>query len=356
MAHCDADDRDTWIRVGMALKNGLGERGQRLWHIYSRQSSKYRERDAVMAWTSFQVNGGINFGTIFHYAKQGGWQPSRNYQSIRPQPQPLHAEPSVESEQTREARWDAAANHAQNEWARAMYVNSDYLRRKGLTYSEYIKGAGSTEVGMKAPMKDGMIVAPMFCMNSGKMMAVQLINDQTGRKLFYPKGCRTSNTAFVINIGERYPKAIWLCEGYATGLTIHRALIALGRGRDQVACCFSANNIKNVARSLRSNVDYERADIFVCADHDCWRCRKCGLEVLNTGEVEQHLMNGSHLAGEVDHRWMCEGSFAPAAGEKVALEIGLRWVMPRDYGDFNDLLLSDGLEAVKDSLFDLVSI
>lgn len=52
----------------------------------------------------------------------------------------------------------------------------------------------------------------------------------------------------------------WLCEGYATGLSLRAALKGLGRS-DTVLVCFSAANIVKVAKDVRGRC-------YVAADHD----------------------------------------------------------------------------------------
>jgi len=45
-----ADDRDLWLRIGMAVKAGLGDEGFALWDAWSRQSPRYDEADARRTW------------------------------------------------------------------------------------------------------------------------------------------------------------------------------------------------------------------------------------------------------------------------------------------------------------------
>ena len=70
----DAEERDTWLQIGMALKAHIGESGRSLWDSWSGQSKKYNDRDQDKTWRSFHRNG-IGIGTLFHHAKQSGWKP-----------------------------------------------------------------------------------------------------------------------------------------------------------------------------------------------------------------------------------------------------------------------------------------
>ena len=70
--HINADDRDAWCQIGMALKDYYGDSGRPLWDSWSRRSGKFNERDQDKTWRSFRRNG-IGIGTLFHHAKQAGW-------------------------------------------------------------------------------------------------------------------------------------------------------------------------------------------------------------------------------------------------------------------------------------------
>lgn len=70
----DADDRENWIKVGMALKNQLGDDALPMWLQWSKSSSKFDDGDAITTWDGFKlVTGGVKLGTIFHLAQSGGW-------------------------------------------------------------------------------------------------------------------------------------------------------------------------------------------------------------------------------------------------------------------------------------------
>jgi AAA domain/Primase C terminal 2 (PriCT-2)/RepB DNA-primase N-terminal domain len=77
LSFIDPDPRYLWRNVGMALKEHLGEAGRSLWDEWSRGCrSKFNERRQDSAWRSFRRHD-IRIGTLFHHAKQGGWQTQR---------------------------------------------------------------------------------------------------------------------------------------------------------------------------------------------------------------------------------------------------------------------------------------
>jgi hypothetical protein len=73
LQYVNADDRSVWLECGMAIKAHLGDGGRPLWDDWSRQSAKFDQRDQDTTWRGFRRNG-IAIGTLFHHAKQAGWQ------------------------------------------------------------------------------------------------------------------------------------------------------------------------------------------------------------------------------------------------------------------------------------------
>lgn len=68
-------DRDTWWRVGAALKHELGEeRGFEIWDNWSSSApDKYDSRTSRAQWRSFEDKG-ITGGSILQFARQHGWR------------------------------------------------------------------------------------------------------------------------------------------------------------------------------------------------------------------------------------------------------------------------------------------
>jgi putative DNA primase/helicase len=78
LAYVDAEDYQTWIDIGHALKHAFGEAGFSLWDRWSQKSAKYPgATQAAKKWASFNPNGSLTLGTVFELAKRGGYQPPR---------------------------------------------------------------------------------------------------------------------------------------------------------------------------------------------------------------------------------------------------------------------------------------
>lgn len=74
LAVIPADDRDTWWKVGAAIKNEWGDDGFDIWDEWSRtDAAKYKAQDQQRQWRSFKEDQ-ITLGTIVHFAKENGWR------------------------------------------------------------------------------------------------------------------------------------------------------------------------------------------------------------------------------------------------------------------------------------------
>jgi putative DNA primase/helicase len=142
---------------------------------------------------------------------------------------------------------------------------------------------------------DGRLVVPMRDVRDYRRInSVQWI-DGSGAKLFLPGGA-AKGSVMMVGAGAEY----WLCEGYATGLSIRAALEKLHR-QARVVVCFSAGNLVHVAGQTQGRR-------YVIADND-----KSG------------------------------------TGERSAVATGLLWAMPPHVGmDANDFHQVHGVKALVD--------
>lgn len=70
LAVIPADDRNTWLRVGMALNSwDPSEAGFPVWDHWSRKSSKHDPETQRSTWAGFKPGGGVTLGTLYHLAK-----------------------------------------------------------------------------------------------------------------------------------------------------------------------------------------------------------------------------------------------------------------------------------------------
>lgn len=140
------------------------------------------------------------------------------------------------------------------------------------------------------------------------LTSVQLIWEDRSKKFLF--GGETAGACHRIASGV----FTWLCEGYATGLSVRMALKGLNI-RATVLCCFSASNVAAVARGIQGRA-------FIAADND--------------KPLKQF-------------DWLGTGEF-------YAKQTGLPYGMPTVVGtDFNDMHQQESIFAVQRVLTSVMS-
>ena len=75
------DDYDIWITIGQSL-HSVDDTLLDAWDEWSKQSEKYKEGECHRRWLSFSKGGGRGIGSLFHLAKENGWQPDQGYKGL----------------------------------------------------------------------------------------------------------------------------------------------------------------------------------------------------------------------------------------------------------------------------------
>ena len=318
LAFISPEERGVWIQVGMALHSEYGSEAYPDWRDWSAQSRKFNESDARSAWRSFKVGGGITMGTLWELAQQGGYVPRGGESRLTPEEiadreierAARRQQLEREAEAARQRAVRAAAEAQQMlERAGAPEVGHPYLVRKGLPE-------------VSAHILDGKLLLPMRNVWNGQVQAVQTI-EEDGRKKFQPWGCSVKESVFHAGGYRRNAEgvsAIWICEGYASALSVYLALQRMYRipppgvrgKRDKVLVAYSAHAIKS--ESIRRWIAREGVPGYVIADNDASR-----------------------------------------TGQKVALETEYDYWMPPEVGmDANDCHVQWGLDWLADALGDFL--
>jgi len=147
------DDRELWLRVGMALQSEFpGEEGFALFDAWSQGSDRYDARAVRDTWRSFKP-GKVTLGTLWHEAKARGYRPPKPSAPRASREAPRPAVPDIEHAAADEARQrghEAAARRAVELWAKASKAPAaPYLAFKG------IKSMGARTLA------DGALLVPM---------------------------------------------------------------------------------------------------------------------------------------------------------------------------------------------------
>lgn len=267
LSYIDAGcERETWVRMAMAVKSELGDGGFTVWNDWSRQSDKYNSKDARDTWKSVKRHGGIGIGTLIGEAQLFGFSLNDNERTpisaeeIQARKQRREEEERKE-QQLRAERMAQAAAQANTIWESATELEGDehpYLKRK------LVKSFG-LRIG-RFRNQDGALLVPIRNID-GQITSLQAIfqneNPQLGRDRDYLPGGQKRGCFHVIgNKPTGANPVIVICEGYSTGASIH---IATGYC---VVVAFDAGNVPTVAKLMRQQ--FGRATIVVAADNDQW--------------------------------------------------------------------------------------
>lgn len=240
LAHLPADDRELWVKAGMAIKSELGEAGFDVWATWSKQADSYREADARQVWRSIKPGGGVTVGTLFHEAKAYGWRGGyeRDARTVR-------------TPHKAQTQGNLKGNPATAVWERCKPAAAHpYIDAKqGLAEGLRVVPDGDPLTIAGHPVA-GWLAVPAYA-PGGDLQSVQFIPPPgQGKKLNMP-GASMAGASFtvgtvtpggVVYVVEGIGQA-WACWK-ATG---HAAVVAFGWG-----------NVARVAANLRQQDDAAR--------------------------------------------------------------------------------------------------
>ena len=213
------------------------------------------------------------------------------------------AERLREAEAERRAAYDAAASRCKGMWDRFADV----------TDAPYLEAKGVEAFGLK---QDGLnLIIPVRNVD-GEMRGFQAIAPD-GQKAF-ARGIEKKGNFHLIGGEDRDLShgEILICEGYATGASLHMATDM------PVAVAFDAGNLRSVAEAIRER--HPNAAIIICADNDHTRENNVGVEKAKEA--------------------------AQAVGGIAVIPEFSREEKTRGLTDFNDLHRSRGLSAVREQV------
>lgn len=319
LSYVDAScDREMWVRMAMAVKSELGDGGFSVWNEWSRQSEKYQSKDARDTWKSVNRHGGIGIGTLIGEAQQFGFSLNDNertplsHEEIEARKKKREAEERAEAERKAKSRAEAAQKAA-DIWESASEIDGDdhpYLKRKGVQ-----------SFGLRLGVWKGQantLLVPVRNID-GQLTSLQAIFSQRSElngkdKDFIFGGQMRGCFHLIGNKPTGANPIIIVCEGYATGASIH---MSTGYA---VAVAYHDGNLRNVASHMRQA--YGRATIIVAADNDAWTDGNPGV----------------HYARQA------------ATSTGSLLVVPKFSVLSDEPTDFNDLHALDGLNAVRQQI------
>jgi phage/plasmid primase-like uncharacterized protein len=321
----DASDRETWLRMGMAIKSELADAGFDLWEAWSLQAESFNTKDARDVWKSIRAGGKVTIGTLFYEAKANGWRDDGMHQ--KPTPEELAERRRIaaeraakeEAEIARERAATASRAAAILQAATEAKADHPYLERKRVspvaTLREIDAGATAAILGY-APKSSGerltgrLLVVPV---NQGDSLSTLELIDGGGRKAALAgRGSKVGGYWATESLPDDDGTGLTLLigEGVATVLSASAAT-----GHPAIAA-LSAGNLPAVAKAMRER--YPAAALVILADL-----------VKATGQPDFHASEAARaVSGQL--------AIPDFGGER-----------PDGATDFNDLAALRGMEAVK---------
>lgn len=155
--------------------------------------------------------------------------------------------------------------------------------------------------------------------------------DAEGNKLFLKGGMKRG---CYFKIGGAPVDRVIVVEGYATGASVHMAQGC------PVAVAFDAGNLDPVCQALRAKLG-DAIKVEIWADNDNEQtCRDCGAKF----DVNQHP--GFCPECGCEHKRRNTGM---VMASKAAEAIGATVVAPEDGGDWNDVAVNQGMDAIREA-------
>lgn len=297
LTHIPADDRETWVSIGNAVKTEYGDDGFMAWDEWSQGANSYKASDAKSVWRSL-TPGHVRLGTIIKLASDAGWKRERREMSAEDKRR-LKAEAeerrrkaaeAVERDQAKLARMQGivadacervlalhltdtgtagyldakgVGGHGVLFPKRSVLVSIDSLRERADVWVGHEVREWFQQLPKPRPdhlhmfhIKTGSLVLPLRDVQ-GRLWAFQTIL-ANGTKLFPKFGRKAGNWQMISPRPE--PEVVAIAEGYATGASIHEAM------GWPVAVALDAGNLGKVATLLR--LLHPGARLVICGDDD----------------------------------------------------------------------------------------
>jgi len=178
LSYISSDDRDTWVRTGMALKSTGSVSAYGLWNEWSQTSSKYKADDMEKRWAGLKP-ADITIASLFHEAKKYGWMTTytkKEVQVIPPSQDTQEYNPNLPT--------DEEIEKIQIAYKKQPFPD-DLLHPPGLV----------GEI-MQHILERAIIPQPIFAL-SAALCAVATL---AGRKYQSPSGIRTN--IYCLNVGD----------------------------------------------------------------------------------------------------------------------------------------------------------
>jgi hypothetical protein len=258
LSYIPADDRDTWISMGMALKDEFGDEAFELWDQWSRTADSYSPSDARAQWRSLKRGRGITIRTLFYEAKRCGWREEGSHRHQGPW--------AIAPSDDREANAQRARAHGSAILSASLPLLSEhpYLKSHGVGPIDCLRQIDAAEVASitgyepKArgePLVGRLIVVPLE--NAHGFVGIELIDEEGRKAVLY--GTQAKGAFWTpLPLPDDEPGRVLIGEGMATMLSAYAATNA-----PCIAARF-AGNLPAIAAFVRER--FPHAEIVVLGE------------------------------------------------------------------------------------------
>ena len=248
MLNCiPAEDREVWLRVGMALKSEYGDAALSLYNDWSSTAHNYKESSVNEVWRSFNGQG-VTIGTLVHLASQhgfGGTTPQTK-QPIKAKPQP--------SSTSRYAKEIWLASNRDDE----LVASHPYAIKKGIDGAGgAARGKASSNLPTGIGINADCLIVPIRSIETDKIQGVQCINEQGVKQTFG----KVSGGALLLGNTLKKDSPWYICEGWASAYST-----VFHHGKTVAACAFGKSQLKTAAENIARI--YEPEEIIILREVD----------------------------------------------------------------------------------------
>jgi putative DNA primase/helicase len=257
-----ASDRDTWLKVLMALKSEFGDDAYSIADTWSQGADNYNAKDFQSVWKSLNGNG-VKINTVFYLAKQSGWN-SREPGTL-PTPKARRAPSPQKSNTANYAielwlaanRWMLADNWLDHPSPDVSVMAHPYAVAKGIESAGGV-GRGKASGKLIGKQSDCLIV-PIRNIQSNKVQGVQCISTDGVKQSF------GSVSGGALILGNTLDKSlIWyVCEGWASA---YSTVFHHQNGKGVCACSFGKSNLDKTAKIIAKN--HKPEEIIILREDD----------------------------------------------------------------------------------------
>jgi len=324
----DASDRETWLRMGMAIKSELTDTGFDVWEGWSLQADSFNTKDARDVWKSIRAGGKVTIGTLFYEAKANGWRDDGAYQ--KPTPEELTERRRIaaeraakeEAEITRERDDTAKKAAAILKAATEAKADHPYLSRKRVspvaTLREIDAGAAAAILGYAPNCRGDQLAGRLLVVpvKQGEgISTLELIDGNKRKAALAGRGSKVGGywASERLSDGDGAGLTLLIGEGVATVLSAREAT-----GHPAIAA-LSSGNLPAVAKAMRER--YPAAALVILADL-----------VKATGEPDPHAIEAAKVG----------------TGRTAIPNFGTD--RDADMTDMNDLFILRGAEVVAQAI------